>query len=53
MKPYGIAVNTIYPGAVDTPLTAYSRPEADKTGWMKPADIAAVACSLPQRMLAL
>ena len=40
MKPLGIAVNTICPGAVDTPLTALSRPDADKSGWIRPADIA-------------
>ena len=40
MKPLGIAVNTICPGAVDTPLTALSRPDADKSGWIQPADIA-------------
>ena len=46
MKPYGIAVNAICPGAVHTPLTDYSRPDADKRGWMQPADIAAVAVFL-------
>ena len=40
MKPYGIAVNVICPGAVDTPLTGISRPDDDKTEWIKPADIA-------------
>lgn len=39
LKPYGIAVNAICPGAVDTPLTAISRPDADKTDWIKPLDI--------------
>jgi len=46
MKPYGIAVNAICPGAVDTPLTSISRPDDDKTGWMKPKDIADVALFL-------
>lgn len=46
MKPYGIAVNAICPGAVDTPLTAISRPGDEKTGWMKPEDIADVALFL-------
>jgi NAD(P)-dependent dehydrogenase (short-subunit alcohol dehydrogenase family) len=46
MKPLGIGVNAICPGAVDTPLTALSRPDADKRAWMKPADIADVAVFL-------
>jgi 3-oxoacyl-[acyl-carrier protein] reductase len=46
MKSYGIAVNAICPGAVHTPLTDYSRPDADKTGWMQPDTIADVALFL-------
>ncbi len=46
MKPYGVAVNAICPGAVDTPLTSLSRPDDDKTGWIKPKDIASVAVFL-------
>lgn len=46
MKPYGIAVNAICPGAVDTPLTSLSRPDDDKTGWIKPKDIGDVAVFL-------
>lgn len=46
MKPYGIAVNAICPGAVHTPLTDYSRPDADKSRWMKPDTIADVAVFL-------
>jgi NAD(P)-dependent dehydrogenase (short-subunit alcohol dehydrogenase family) len=46
MQPYHIAVNAICPGAVDTALTAYARPDADKTGWMVPQDIAGVALFL-------
>ncbi len=42
----GIAVNVICPGAVDTPLTAYSRPDADRSHWLQPADIAEVAVFL-------
>jgi meso-butanediol dehydrogenase/(S,S)-butanediol dehydrogenase/diacetyl reductase len=46
LRPRGIAVNVICPGAVDTPLTAYSRPDADRSRWLKPADIAEVALFL-------
>jgi 3-oxoacyl-[acyl-carrier protein] reductase len=46
LRPHGIAVNAICPGAVNTPLTAYSRPEADKSGWLQPADVAEVAVFL-------
>lgn len=43
MKPHGIAVNALCPGAVHTPLTDYARPNADKTDGMGPEDIADVA----------
>jgi NAD(P)-dependent dehydrogenase (short-subunit alcohol dehydrogenase family) len=46
LRPHGIAVNAICPGAVDTPLTAYSRPDADKSGWLQPAEVAEVAVFL-------
>ncbi len=46
MKPYGIAVNAICPGPVITALTAYALPDADKTGWMVPQDIADIALFL-------
>jgi NAD(P)-dependent dehydrogenase (short-subunit alcohol dehydrogenase family) len=40
MKPHNVAVNSICPGAADTPLTAYSKPDVDKSDWLKPEDIA-------------
>jgi NAD(P)-dependent dehydrogenase (short-subunit alcohol dehydrogenase family) len=46
MKPYNVAVNSICPGAVDTPLTAYSKPDVDKSNWLKPEDIANLALFL-------
>ena len=46
MKPYNVAVNAICPGAVDTPLTAYSKPDVDKSAWMQPDDIANLALFL-------
>jgi 3-oxoacyl-[acyl-carrier protein] reductase len=49
MRPHGIAVNAICPGAVRTPLTEYSRPDADKSRWMQPEEIADVAVFLASR----
>jgi 3-oxoacyl-[acyl-carrier protein] reductase len=49
MRPHGIAVNAIAPGAVDTPLTRVSRPDLDKTGWLSPDEIADVAVFLASR----
>ena len=46
MKPYNVAVNSICPGAVDTPLTAYSKPDVDKSDWMQPEDISNLALFL-------
>jgi NAD(P)-dependent dehydrogenase (short-subunit alcohol dehydrogenase family) len=46
LRPHGIAVNAICPGAVDTPLTAYSRPDADRSAWLRPGDVAEVAVFL-------
>jgi NAD(P)-dependent dehydrogenase (short-subunit alcohol dehydrogenase family) len=46
LRPDGIAVNAICPGAVDTPLTAYSRPDADRSRWLRPDDVAEVAVFL-------
>jgi NAD(P)-dependent dehydrogenase (short-subunit alcohol dehydrogenase family) len=46
LRPHGIAVNAICPGAVDTPLTAYARPDADRSAWLRPGDVADVAVFL-------
>ncbi len=35
-----VSVNAVCPGAVVTPLTEMSRPDADREGWLEPADIA-------------
>jgi NAD(P)-dependent dehydrogenase (short-subunit alcohol dehydrogenase family) len=49
MRPHGIAVNAIAPGAVDTPLTRVSRADLDRTDWLAPDDIADVAVFLASR----
>jgi 3-oxoacyl-[acyl-carrier protein] reductase len=49
MRPHGIAVNAIAPGAVDTPLTRVSRPDIDRSDWLAPDDIADVAVFLASR----
>lgn len=36
----GVTVNAVCPGAVRTRLTEGSRPEADRTGWLQPDDVA-------------
>ena len=46
LKPYGIKVHAICPGGVNTQLTADARPETDRSGWMKPEDIAHVVLML-------
>ncbi len=46
LKPYGIKVHAICPGGVDTRLTADARPEADRSGWMQPEDIAHIVLML-------
>lgn len=36
----GVTVNAVCPGAVRTRLTAGSRPDADRSGWLEPEDVA-------------
>jgi 3-oxoacyl-[acyl-carrier protein] reductase len=42
LKPYGIRVHAICPGSVNTKLNFDARPDADKSDWMQPEDIAQV-----------
>lgn len=37
----GVTVNAVCPGAVRTRMTMGSRPDADRTGWLDPEDVAA------------
>jgi len=46
LQPYGIRVHAICPGGVDTKLTADARQGTDRSGWMRPEDIAHVAVML-------
>jgi len=46
LQPYGIKVHAICPGGVNTRLTADARPEADRSDWMHPEDIAHVVLML-------
>jgi NAD(P)-dependent dehydrogenase (short-subunit alcohol dehydrogenase family) len=36
----GVTINAVCPGAVRTQLTAGSRPDADRYGWLEPDDVA-------------
>ncbi len=39
---HGITANVILPGMIDTPANRAAMPDADRSGWVAPADIAAV-----------
>ncbi|MGQ9896549.1 MAG: SDR family NAD(P)-dependent oxidoreductase [Acidobacteriota bacterium] len=40
--PYGIRANVILPGMIDTPANRAAMPDADRSTWVAPEDIAAV-----------
>lgn len=42
----GVTVNAVCPGAVRTRLTAGSRPDADRRGWLEPDDVARTVAQL-------
>lgn len=46
MKPYGIRVNAVSPGPVDTKMMSDLAPNYDKSAWLKPIDIANVIVDL-------
>ncbi len=46
MREYGIRVAAICPGGIDTKLVADARPDLDRTGWMKPEEVAETALFL-------
>ncbi|MCM3388940.1 SDR family oxidoreductase [Ureibacillus chungkukjangi] len=46
MKPYGIRVNAVSPGPVDTKMMTDIAPDYDKSAWLKPIDIANVIVDL-------
>jgi len=41
LRPHNIRVHVLCPGGVDTRLAAEIHPTRDKTGWIRPEDIAA------------
>lgn len=46
LRDHGIRVHVICPGAVDTAMADLVHPERDRTGWMKPEDVAQVVLDL-------
>ncbi|RHW39368.1 SDR family oxidoreductase [Lysinibacillus yapensis] len=46
MKPYGIRVNAVSPGPVDTKMMSDIAPNYDKSAWLQPIDIAHVIVDL-------
>lgn len=46
MKPYGIRVNAVSPGPVDTKMMTDLAPNYDKSAWLRPIDIANVIVDL-------
>lgn len=46
LKPYGIRVNAVCPGPVDTKMTDELGPDLDKTGWLQPIDMANVIVNI-------
>lgn len=46
MKPYGIRVNAVSPGPVDTKMMTDIAPDYDKSAWLQPIDIANVIVDL-------
>lgn len=42
LAPHGITVNAVAPTAIDTPANRESMPDADRSGWLTPEEIAGV-----------
>ena len=45
-KSFGVRVNAVLPGTMDTPQNRARMPEADRSHWLQPRDVADVLCYL-------
>jgi NAD(P)-dependent dehydrogenase (short-subunit alcohol dehydrogenase family) len=43
---FGVRVNAVLPGTMDTPQNRASMPQADRSSWLQPNDVAEVLCYL-------
>jgi NAD(P)-dependent dehydrogenase (short-subunit alcohol dehydrogenase family) len=41
-KSHGVRINAVLPGTIDTPQNRAAMPDADTSGWVKPAEIASL-----------
>jgi NAD(P)-dependent dehydrogenase (short-subunit alcohol dehydrogenase family) len=45
-KPFGVRVNALLPGTMDTPQNRAAMPDADRSSWLQLRDVAEVLCYL-------
>ncbi|MGH7374662.1 MAG: SDR family NAD(P)-dependent oxidoreductase [Candidatus Rokuibacteriota bacterium] len=46
VRGHGITVNAVLPSTMDTPANRWAMPDADRSGWVSPADVAQVVAFL-------